>query len=61
MEAEFKNGDANYLSAGDAELPTVYLALSAAFLLATLSWVYCLYKNADHVRGHSVLLSSYEY
>lgn len=54
MEAEFKNGDANYLSAGDAELPTVYLMLFIAFLLATLSWIYCLYKNADHVRSHSV-------
>lgn len=50
MEAEFKNGARNYLSMGDAQLPTVYLVLSVAFLLATFVWIYALRKHSDHVR-----------
>lgn len=50
MTAAFQNGARNYLSAGDAPLPTVYLVLSIAFVAATALWLQYLRTHASHVR-----------
>ncbi|KAJ0406713.1 hypothetical protein P43SY_004538 [Pythium insidiosum] len=38
MEAEFRNHDGNYLSAGDSALPSVYLLMSLLFCGAAVAW-----------------------
>ncbi|TYZ58288.1 hypothetical protein PybrP1_005626 [[Pythium] brassicae (nom. inval.)] len=52
MDADFRNGALNFLSAGDSPLPAVYLAMSLAFLAAAGLWLRHLRANADHI--HSV-------
>jgi hypothetical protein len=49
MEAEFRNPGGNYLSAGDALLPSVYLFFDLAFLVAAIAWVRFLRSNEKHV------------
>ncbi|CAH0486640.1 unnamed protein product [Peronospora farinosa] len=50
MDALFKNGDHNFLSIGDAPLPSVYLVMSLLFLSAAVVWWWCLVKNLEHVQ-----------
>ena len=50
MRAVFKNPDGNYLSAGDASVPLIYLLMSIVFLTAGLHWARVLHANVAHVR-----------
>ncbi|CAI5729231.1 unnamed protein product [Peronospora destructor] len=50
MDAVFKNGAHNFLSIGDAPLPSVYLVMSLLFLSAAVVWWWCLGKNLEHVQ-----------
>ncbi|GLD97803.1 hypothetical protein PINS_up006500 [Pythium insidiosum] len=52
MEAEFRNQDGNYLSAGDAALPSVYLFMSLLFCGAAVVWARYLREHQAHI--HSV-------
>ncbi|CEG48982.1 G protein-coupled seven transmembrane receptor [Plasmopara halstedii] len=49
MNAQLLNGESNFLSAGDAYLPFVYLTTSFLFLGATIGWIKCLVKHRAFV------------
>ncbi|KDO22816.1 hypothetical protein SPRG_11575 [Saprolegnia parasitica CBS 223.65] len=49
MRAVFKNPDGNYLSAGDASVPLIYLLMSIVFLTAGLHWARVLHANMAHI------------
>ncbi|OQR85288.1 transmembrane protein [Achlya hypogyna] len=49
MKAIFKNPDGNYLSAGDASVPLIYLLMSMIFLTFALHWSRVLHANQDHI------------
>uniref|UniRef100_K3WR36 Intimal thickness related receptor IRP domain-containing protein n=1 Tax=Globisporangium ultimum (strain ATCC 200006 / CBS 805.95 / DAOM BR144) TaxID=431595 RepID=K3WR36_GLOUD len=51
MDAEFRNGVLNYLSAGDSPLPGVYLLMSLAFFSAAIMWLRYLRANASHIHN----------
>ncbi|KAL4159202.1 hypothetical protein PRNP1_004968 [Phytophthora ramorum] len=50
MEAMFKNGAKDFLSAGDAPLPVVYLTTSLLFLAAAGAWGRCLVVHREYVQ-----------
>lgn len=51
LEVSFMNPGPDYLSAGDAPLPPLYLSFSLLFLLLTLTWVFMLWRS--DARGRS--------
>ncbi|POM66736.1 Transmembrane protein [Phytophthora palmivora] len=50
MEAMFKNGANDFLSAGDAPLPVVYMTTSLLFLGAAVAWGRCLATHREYVQ-----------
>ncbi|KAG3103150.1 hypothetical protein PI124_g14236 [Phytophthora idaei] len=50
MDAMFKNGATDFLSAGDAPLPVVYLTTSLLFLGAAAAWGKCLATHREYVQ-----------
>ncbi|ETI38889.1 hypothetical protein L914_14871 [Phytophthora nicotianae] len=50
MDAMFKNGATDFLSAGDAPLPIVYFITSLLFLGAAAAWGRCLLTQLDYVQ-----------
>ncbi|RLN97373.1 hypothetical protein BBJ28_00017843, partial [Nothophytophthora sp. Chile5] len=57
MDAVFQNGERDFLSAGDAPLPTVYLLTSLLFLLAAVVWTKCLVTHRLHVHRVHLLMT----
>lgn len=56
MDATLSNGAHDFLSAGDAPLPAVYLSTSVAFVLAAAQWLRFLARHPDKtLRIHHVM------
>lgn len=56
MTATLRNGAQDFLSAGDAPLPVVYLAASLAFALAAAQWLRLLGRHPERtLRIHQVM------
>ncbi len=54
MDAAFVNPGPNYLSAGDAPLPTLYLSFFALFAGLLATWIYLLLQKSNHTNVHTI-------
>eukprot|EP00938_MAST-03A_sp_MAST-3A-sp1_P003236 g3236.t1 len=55
---EMKNSDTNYLSAGDAPLPTLYIIFSSCFFAAFAYWTMFLLKNRSNIHKIHYIMSA---
>ena len=53
-----KNSDTNYLSAGDAPLPTLYIIFSSCFFAAFAYWIMFLLKNRSNIHKIHYIMSA---
>jgi G protein-coupled receptor 107 len=58
LEVIFSNPGPNYLSAGDAPLPLMYLVLFLLYLLVLLLWLWILYQRKDKVNYIHLLMAT---
>jgi G protein-coupled receptor 107 len=55
---EMKNSDTDYLSAGDAPLPTMYIVFSAVFFAAFAYWIMFLLRNRSNIHKIHYIMSA---
>jgi hypothetical protein len=56
LKAEFFNPGPDYLSAGDAPLPTVYASFAVAFGLSLFAWIIVLIRKRPNIHRVHVMM-----